>query len=75
MISNVNAFSGYMVVGVIKLIYSGLPVPFQLQEYLNAAPGRPPRLQKGRSDSIALVFVAFPAQLEFSVSKSIKEIK
>ena len=57
MISNVTTFSGHMVVRVIKLIYSGLPVPFQLQEYLTAAPG-PPRLQKGRSDSIALVFGA-----------------
>ena len=66
MISNVNTLSGHMVVRVIKLIYSGLPVPFQLQEYLTAAPGRPPRLQQGRSDSIALVFVALPAQLEFT---------
>ena len=54
---------------------------FQLQEYQTAAP-RPPRLQKGRSDSIALVFLALPAQLEFthhiqkkSVSQSIKKIK
>ena len=81
MISNMNTFSGHMVLRVIKLIYSGyLPVLFQLQEYLTAAPG-PPRLQKGRSDSIAFVFVALPAQLEFthhtkkSVSKSIKEMK
>ena len=66
MISNMNTFSGHMALRVIKLIYSGyLPVPFQLQEYLTAAPG-PPRLQKGRSDSIAFVFVAFPAQLEFT---------
>ena len=60
-----NTFSGHMVVRVIKLIYSGLPVPFQLQEYLPAALG-PPRLQKGRSNSITLVFVALPAQLEFT---------
>ena len=66
MISNVNTFSGHMVVRVIKLIYSGLLVPFQLQEYLTAAPGRPPRLQRSRSDSIALVFVALPVQLEFT---------
>ena len=49
MIPNVNTLSRHMVVRVIKLIYSGLPVPFQLQEYLTgllAAPG-PPRLQKG----------------------------
>ena len=67
MISNMNTFSGHMmVVRVIKLIYSGLPVPFQLLEYLTAAPG-PPRLQKGRSDSIAFVFVALiPAQFEFT---------
>ena len=81
MISNVNTFSGHMAVRVIKLIYSGLLVPFQLQEYLTAAPGRPPRLQKGRSDSIALVIVVLPAQLEFThhkknlVSKSTKEFK
>ena len=31
----------------------------------HTAPG-PPRLQKGRSDSIACVFVALPAQLEFT---------
>ena len=80
MLSNMNTFSGHMVLRVIKLIYSGLSVPFQLQEYLTAAPG-PPRLQKGRSDSIAFVFVALPAQPEFihhtkkSVSKSIKEMK
>ena len=37
---------------------------FQLQEYQTAAP-RPPRLQKRRSDSMALGFVALPAQLEF----------
>ena len=54
MISNMNTFSRHLVVRVIKLIYSGLPVPFQLQEYLTAAPG-PPRFQKGRSDSIAFV--------------------
>ena len=53
MISNMNTFIGHMVVRVIKLIYGGLPVPFQLQEYLTAAPG-PSRLQKGRSDSIAV---------------------
>ena len=65
MISNMNTFSGHMVLCVIKLIYSGLPVPFQLQEYLTAAPGLP-RLQKGRSNSIAFGFVALPAQLEFT---------
>ena len=65
MISNMNTFSGHMVLRVIKLIYSGLPVPFQLQEYLTAAPGLP-RLQKGRSNSIAFGFVALPAQLEFT---------
>ena len=65
MISNINTFSEHMVVRVIKLIYSGLPVPFQLQEYLTAAP-EPPRLQKRRSDSIAFVFVALPTQLELT---------
>ena len=45
MISNVKTFSGHMVVRVIKQIYSGLPVQFQLQEYQTAPPG-PPRLQK-----------------------------
>ena len=80
MISNINTFSEHMVVRVMKLIYSGLPVPFQLQEYLTAAP-EPPRLQKRRSDSIAFVFVALSTQLELThhtkkfVSKSIKKIK
>ena len=52
MISNVNAFSGHIVARVIKLIYSGLPVPFQLQEYLTAAPGLP-RLQQDVREAYA----------------------